>query len=161
MPYGSITRWPGLVWPDMQCEDHEPWIDTPSRVYDKRVKGKILINRTSRYRNPAISYYFLKDYTKELIFAGLPEEYEAFCKDWNIDIPYLEVSDFRELAQAIWSSCFFIGNQSLCFAIAEAMKQPRLLEVCPFAPNVIPSGECGYDFMHQFAFEYLFKELRT
>lgn len=160
MPYGSITRWPFHVWPDMQCDLSDPWI-WPGFKSNETTGNKIVINRTSRYRNDGIHYWFLKDYQDQVIFAGLPEEHEVFCKEWELDIPLLVVNDFLELAWALRSCRFFIGNQSMCFAIAEAMKIPRILEICPFAPNVIPCGPHGYDFLHQFALDYLFKDLNS
>lgn len=171
MPYGSIMRWPFHIWPDMQCDLSKPWIDILVSLFPSEDRyghkylvhpvtmNKIVINRTSRWKNDMIHYFFLRDYAQELIFAGLPQEHEAFCKEWDIKIPLLEVTDFLDLAVALKSCRFFIGNQSLCFAIAEAMKIPRILEICPFAPNVIPTGADGYDFLHQFGFEYWFKEL--
>ncbi len=66
-----------------------------------------------------------------------------------------QVSDFLQLAQLIAGSRLFIGNQSLPFAIAEALKVNRLLEVYYKAPNVAVSGRNGYDFCFQQQFEYL------
>lgn len=163
MPYGSITRWPFHVWPDMQCDVSVPWIeDIPiSESLYKTVGNKIIINRTSRYRNDGIHYWFLKEHQDKVIFAGLPDEHTAFCKEWELDIPLLKVNNFKELARAFRCCRFFLGNQSMCFAIAEAMKIPRILEICPYAPNVIPCGPNGYDFLHQFALDYLFKDLNS
>lgn len=175
MPYGSISRWAGYAWPDMQCDLAQAWIYDfkpaplslgvgypPMLVLNQRkaspAYGKIIINRTSRYQNPMIHYWFLKDYAKDLIFTGLPEEHAEFCRQWELDIPLLKVNDFLELAVTMASCRYFIGNQSMCFALAEAMKIPRVLEVCPYAPNVIPCGKHGYDFMHQFALEWLVKD---
>jgi hypothetical protein len=164
MPYGSITRWPMHVWPDMQCDVSEPWIYDGYSGYwphpHPDTFGKIIVNRTSRYRNEGIHYWFLKEHQDKVIFAGLPEEHVEFCKQWELDIPLLNnITDFMELAYAIKSCRFFLGNQSMCFAIAEAMKIPRILEICPYAPNVIPCGPNGYDFYHQFALDFLFKDL--
>jgi hypothetical protein len=160
MPYGSISRWPFHVWPDMSCDVSVPWIDVRYHSHPETF-NKIIINRTSRYRNDGIHYWFLKDYQQDLIFAGLPEEHAAFCKEWELDIPLLKVNHFEELAVALKTCRFFIGNQSMCFALAEGMKIPRILEICPFAPNVIPCGPGGYDFFHQFALEHLFKDLNS
>jgi hypothetical protein len=38
----------------------------------------------------------------------------------------------------------FVGNQSMAYAIAEIMKHPRVVEICPTAHNVIPTGDNGY-----------------
>jgi hypothetical protein len=176
MPHGSITRWPGMIWPDMQPDASKPWIELDDfklgNSLDKFWKSHkypevsvfgdtIIINRTSRWRNPMIHYWFLRDYKDKLVFAGLPEEHQAFCKEWELDIPLLKVANFLELAIALRSCRYFIGNQSMCFALAEAMKIPRLLEVCPYAPNVIPCGEHGYDFLHQFALEWMVKDVES
>jgi hypothetical protein len=168
MPYGSIVTWPSLIWPDAHCDASKAWIihdyldEIPTRNkldHHFQIKDKIIINRTYRWQNSMISYFFLKDHADKLIFAGLPDEHTKFCKEWGYEIPLLVVEDFLELAIAIKSCKFFIGNQSMCFALAEAMKVPRILEVCQFAPNVIPCGRDGYQFMHQFAFEWLFNDL--
>lgn len=163
MPYGSIARWHFHVWPDMQCDVSQAWLYDGYSGYMPHghpyTTDKIVINRTSRYRNDGIHYWFLKNYQDKVIFAGLPEEHEDFCKQWELSIPLLKVTDFQDLADALKSCRFFVGNQSMCFAIAEAMKIPRILEICQYAPNVIPCGPNGYDFLHQFALEYLFKDL--
>jgi hypothetical protein len=168
MPYGSITRWAGYAWPDMQCDTSNPWINLDHlgnteqsvHMFGVRIsaKDKILINRTSRYQNPQAHYWFLREYEHDLLFIGLPAEHEAFCKEWELNnLKHLEIINFLELAFAMISCKYFIGNQSFCFALAEAMKIPRLLEVCNYAPNVIPCGKNGYDFMHQFALEWFVK----
>lgn len=167
MPHGSIMRWAGQIWPDMQPDASKAWINLDGLEgaelllrgdMHEKCKGKILINRTGRWRNDHIHYWFLREYQEHLMFVGLPEEHEAFCKEWELSIPKLDVVDFLDLAIAIRSCRYFIGNQSLCFALAEAMKVPRLLEVCRYAPNVIPSGAGGYDFLHQFALEWFVKD---
>jgi len=165
MPYGSIHRWPFYIWPDMICDLSKPWLDAVGSVgkdsFHPPAHGKILINRTSRYQNPFTSYFFLRDHQEDLLFVGMEEEHKEFCKQWGLDIPHHKVNDFWDLANSIYTCRFFIGNQSLCFAIAEGLKTPRLLEVCPYAPNVIPTGQNAYDFQQQFALEFLFNDLKS
>ena len=68
---------------------------------------------------------------------------------------FMDFPDFYTLAIAIKTCKVFIGNQSMCYALAEAMKAPRILEVCAFAPNCIPEGAGpAYDFLSQSAFEH-------
>lgn len=173
MPYGNIVTWLPMVFGEMRPEYWKPWIDL--KFEDKlvfyemdeniethfrgnplreKLHDKILINRTSRYHGQWIDYFHLKKYEEKLIFTGTKEEYETFKHEWGLELPLLEVKDFYELAVAINSCKLFIGNQSMCFAIAEAMKAPRLLEVCDFAPNVHPCGEGGYYFRVPELFEY-------
>lgn len=179
MPRGSITHWPSQVWPDMHGDAGKAWIHVISKVFTTEglkylycrnsgkveyveptaADGKIIINRTARWRNDMIHYYYLREIKGQLIFSGLPEEHESFCKEWDLQIPLLKVDDFFHLAVAIARCKFMIGNQSLCFALAEAMKTPRILEVCPYAPNVFPVGEHAYQAYHQANFEWLVKDL--
>ncbi len=111
MPYGSIARWAGYAWPDMQADVSKPWIElkgiefSVDKVLDHGIVqgNKIIINRTSRWRNSMVHYWFLRDFKEHLIFAGLPEEHADFCKEWELDIPLLKVNDFLELAVALRS----------------------------------------------------------
>ena len=56
-------------------------------------------------------------------------------------------------------SLLFIGNLSFGYALAEALKVPRLLESGPNFPLVYPNGENAYDFYFQSHFEELTKKL--
>lgn len=122
------------------------------------INRKIVILRTFRYRNHLINYKFLNEFSKDLIFIGLESEFLELKKE----IPKLEhynPKDFLEMCQIIKSSKFFLGNQSIAFAIAEGLKSPRLLECCPDYTVVQPvGGEC-YDFYYQLHFEKWFKYL--
>lgn len=158
MPYGHIARWYAYCFADMHCDISKRWIDIPEPD-DTAYKDIILINRTQRYPGRFIQYFFLEKYKSQLLFTGLPQEHGQFQREWNLEMPLLQVKDFYELAKVIKSCKFFIGNQSMCFAIAEAMKTPRILEACHFVPNVVPvGGEC-YDFFFQEAFEYYVEQL--
>ena len=123
------------------------------------VKDKIIIHRTFRFRNEFINYKFLKD-SKELLFIGLEDEFNDLKKD----VPNLELyrpKDFYEVAQLIKSCKFFIGNMSVFYPIAEALKVPRLLEACPDFPVVQPIGKEAYDFYFQPHFEKWFNYLNN
>ena len=157
MPYGNIFRWNFYVYPDMTCDLSKPWLDV--EVDDFIPQNAIIVNRTERAINPTISYSFLKKYEKRIIFAGHREEWEIFRLQFNLDIPRLIIKDFYELASVIRSAKLFIGNQSLCFSIAEAVKVPRILETCQYLPNVIPCGKDAYDFYFQQPFEYMVDQL--
>lgn len=121
---------------------------------------KIIINRTARYQNPYINFFFLQSWQDKLVFSGTRTEYDSFCKEWNLPyVPYLVVNDFLELAQALHTCKVFIGNQSMCWHIADAMKVPRILEVCSSYPNTFPTGANGHSFITQQALEYQFNKL--
>jgi len=158
MPGGCINRWPMYIWPDMATDLSQPWIYFPYKI-DQRVIGKILINRTERYNNILISYNFLKQYGDNVMFIGLPNEHEIFCKQNKLDIPRLEASDYLEIAIALYNCKLYIGGQSSIFQVAEGLKIPRVLEVCNSIPNVIGSGPGFYDFLTQKALEYYVNKL--
>lgn len=124
---------------------------------NEHFKNDIVIARSFRYRAPGISYNFLQAYP-QISFVGLKEEYE----DLKLQIPHLKyqpVANFLEMAQVIAGSKFFIGNQSFPFALAEALKVKRALEVCFECPNVIPEGKNAFDFCYQPQFEKIVQTL--
>lgn len=155
MPYGNIVTWLGMVFAEMRPEYWKPWITIPEHLVNGMgLHEMIVVNRTSRYHGQWIDYFHLKEYQDRILFVGTPEEHKAFELEWGFNITHYQVIDFHSLACVIASCKLFIGNQSMCFAIAEAMKTPRLLEVCDFAPNVQPCGEGGYYFRVPELFRY-------
>jgi hypothetical protein len=162
IPYGNIHRWPWYCYPDMACDLSKPWIDVAP---DDSFQDYIVVNRTLRARNDSINYKFLRKFHKKIMFIGFHDEVFSFYQELNAgedeikSIQYYTPKNLLELAVIIRSCKFFIGNQSLCFALAEAMKVPRILETCSYLPNVIPYGEKAYDFYFQSTLEYYFKFL--
>ncbi len=150
---GHICRWYFLTY-GVSYDLGKPWLQVqPNQAF----RDKIVIARSFRYRAPGISYSFLNKYPN-LIFVGLPDEYE----DLKTEIPKLAlqpINNFLELAQIIAGCRFFIGNQSSPFALAEALKVPRALEVYFECPNVIPEGKDAYDFCYQPQFEKVIDQL--
>jgi hypothetical protein len=103
----------------------------------------------------------MEKYRDHLMFCGTEEERDAFAKEWHFafELQILKVANFFELAA--WIACckFFIGNQSMCFAIAEALKVPRILELCPYAQNIHPCGPYAHYFQFQKGLVYLVDKL--
>lgn len=158
MPFGMIQKYNWYCFPALACDLSKKWLDVPSGTYE-HLKEKVIVNRTERYTNELITYYFLKKYEDRLIFSGMPHERELFCKQFKLDIPYLEVDNFYQLAQALNSCKFTLCNQSMVFNICEGLKSPRLLETFRPASNCIPIGENAYDFLHQGALEFYFQRM--
>ena len=151
MPHGSIHHWWMITFPQMQTNLSRRWL---YGINDEGGGKNIIINRTDRYYNPMITYYFLKDYD-DVWFAGTKDEYESFKKQFELPcLNYLEVGNFLELADEIAKSNLFIGVQSMCWHIADGLKARRLLEVSPQYPNTWPTGGDGYLFAHQNTLEY-------
>lgn len=156
LPNGSIHAWPTLIFPQLECDLSLPWIKVRQ---DLLYGDKIIINRTTRYNNPYIDYFFLKEYQDKVIFAGTETEHKLFCDQFKLEIRRLIINDFLELAQAISSCRFFVGNQSLCWHLADSQKVKRILEVCTVFPNTFPTGANGKSFVTQNALEYNFHQL--
>lgn len=178
LPYMAIQSWIFMAFPDIATDLSKQWmtigdIDVSNckikstsgeitAVSLDFIKDKAVINFTERYRNPHLNYFFLKNYKDSIIFAGTENEYEVFCKQWELDIPYLIVNDFLELAHIIKNSKFLLGCQSFCWGIAESLKTPRILELCTFAPNCQPFiGEDSYGYLSQVGLVYYFETLMS
>ncbi|MFL2889646.1 MAG: hypothetical protein ACJZ4O_02220 [Pelagibacteraceae bacterium] len=138
----------------VQPKSDEPYLNVEKH---KNVIDKIIIQRTFRYRNKHINYQFLNDY-EEVYFIGTLKEYNDLKNDLPKLIHY-DCKDFLEMAMIIKSCKIFIGNSSVGFPIAEALKVPRLLEACPHFPAALPHGKNAFDFFYQKHFENFFKTL--
>jgi len=120
------------------------WIDSVEPKY----LSDIIINRTTHYHDKEeINWHLLEPFKDRCKFVGYPKEYKCFIQTYKIDIEFYQVQDALELAQVIRGSKFFVGNQSAAFAIAEAIKHPRFLEVCYTFDNCQPHGEDGYTYL--------------
>lgn len=150
---GSIPRWYGYITgvnPDLWMK----WIDVKA---DESFRNSVIFCRSTRYLNENIDFSFLKKYD-HINFIGLRSEFEIVSKI-NRKIKWVEVKDFAEMASVIAGCKLFIGNQSLPYSLAEGLKVPRILEVFPNAPNVIPEGPNGYDYYLQEHLEFLVDRL--
>ena len=150
---GSITRYFFLTF-GISGDLWNPWLQVaPNSIFNDTV----VVARSSRYRSPKIDYGFLQKYPK-IVFVGLPDEYENM-KPVIPNMAYQPVADFLELASVIAGSKLFIGNQSFPFALAEALKVKRVLEVYYQSPNVMAEGPNGYAFCYQPQFEKIVSDL--
>lgn len=153
MPNGCISRWQFYTWPEMACDLSKKWLTVPNSKKDL-AKDKIIVTRSERYLNPFINYKFLKQYEKDILFCGTDIEYMLFQLRFGLEVGRLVINNFLELAQALNQCRFHISNQTQAFQISQGLKIPRVVELCHFAPNVIPYGENAYDFYAQNALEY-------
>lgn len=163
LPNGSIQSWIMYAFPDLAYDISKAWMEVPGDCppnIKEQVDGKIILNFTERYRNDKIDYFFLQNYAPDIVFAGTEREHWLFCQRWQLNVPRLAINDFLDYAHAIKNCRFLLGNQSLGWNIAEAIKAPRILEVCQYAVNCLPFyGEHSYGFYHQVGVEYYFRRL--
>ena len=128
-----------LTDPYLEVEPHE------------KIKNKIIIHRTFRHRNQFINYKFLEKY-QNIVFIGTKDEYEDLRKDIK-NLELYDCKDYLDMARVIKACRFFIGNQSVAYPMAEALKVPRILEAEPNFPVVQPIGKNAFDFYYQPHFE--------
>ena len=126
-----LTKVKGVTIPNLGVE---PWLtSTPS----SSAKGRILINRTGRYRNPFFKWAeVVKKYRHKLLFIGLHHEWREFCGHFGY-VEYLPTSNMLEVAQIIAGCDLFIGNQSCCNAVAEGLKKPIIQETSTIFPDCV------------------------
>lgn len=117
----------------------EAWISVnPNPV------AKVVFNRTGTGRLPQHVYHnqrfpwhrVWKKYGKDAVFIGTPDEYEVFRNVCG-EVPYHHTPNLMDAAKVIAGSELFVGNQSVCHAIAEGLKKRILLEVWPQGPNTL------------------------
>lgn len=150
---GDIRKWYYYAFPEMTFD-----IEGPIFEFNNKKEDYILINRTNRYQNGQIDYSILNEYNNQKLFAGTKAEYQAM-KTIIPSLEYLEVNNFLELANYIDKSQAFIGNQSMCFSIAEQLQTERILEMYFGCPNVIPVGGDFFDVFNQNGFKYALNQL--
>lgn len=154
MPAGNLFRSNFYIYPDMACDLSQPWLDIEPVT---AINPAVVINRTLRCRN-SLKYSFMRQYYP-VVFVGLQDEYMDFCRTQGFQPQWVPTTDILQLARVIKSARWFAGNQSMAYSLAEAMKVPRLLEICPGLNNVIPAGENAYDAYFQHAFEHYASKL--
>ena len=112
-----------------------PWLEGVTPIST----AKIIVNRTQRYHGE-LDWSVLWPFIDDIIFVGSDRERECFP---TMLLRHHKINNALELAQVISGSKLFIGNQSLAFSIAEALKHPRVLEVSHTKPNCMPHGAGG------------------
>ncbi len=124
-------------WSELMCSvfNYQPnpeyaWLI--GETYDFNTKGAIVIHRSKHRHNGSFPWELVKlsclSNDKELIFVTCDvAEWQQF--EYKTDVrPYI-VKDITEMANAIWSSDGFVGNQSAPLAIASALDKMRICEL--------------------------------
>lgn len=122
-------------------EQHKQWL----KVEPRRV-ARVVINRTGPGRHASHVYQnrsfpwrrVLETYPfHDTVFVGTGDEHRAFTLEHRLVVRWQETPTLLDLAQVIAGADLFIGNQSCAYAIAEGLKKPAVLEVCPWLPNCL------------------------
>lgn len=114
--------------------DEPSWLHAP----DPRALAPVIINRSPRYHDPHFRWDRILDaYRGSIIFIGHPDEHAAFCRQWQCKVPFEPTATLLDAARLIAGASLFVGNQSCCYALAEGLKRPAILECCPAGSNTI------------------------
>jgi hypothetical protein len=100
---------------------------------------KIAVFLTSRYPADRLSLSFLEPFREEMVFLGTQSEHSAFESGF-FSVERRDIGNLADALDALASVRLAIGNQTGFFALAEALKIPRLLIASGASPNVVPSG---------------------
>ena len=137
----------------------DPWIILPEKInqsgYD-HFRNKIVIFRSQRYNNNRMSYSYLKKFSEHLVFIGFENEYVQFRNRFDIHAEFVKQKHFIDVACILNNCRFCIGNQTFFFALADALKVPRMLEQYKNLPDVIPHGKLAMEYVDNDTFENLF-----
>lgn len=106
--------------------------------------ARVVINRTGSGRNHHNVYHnhlfpwrrVWDKYHKDAVFIGTELEHDVFCATVG-EIPHCVTGTLHDAATVIAGADLFIGNQSVCHAIAEGLKKRIVLEVWPQGPNCL------------------------
>jgi len=130
----------------------QPWLTVKDT--DKS-EDMVIVSRSLVHHNNSVDWSVLNNYSKEtFVFLGGDVEYQELKKK----VPSLihhKSKNYLETAELIQGSKLFIGNQCNEFSIAEGLKKKRMLEVCNYLPNVLPSGGENYDIHYTQLLEFL------
>jgi len=126
------ARFCGVVPHDGHLEITEPWLSVdPSPL----TKGRVIFNRTPRYRNPIFPWHYVyKHFGDRALFVGTDEEHKEFEQLYG-PIERQRAANCYEVAQFISGSDFFVGNQSSACWIAMGLFKPLLQETDPVVKN--------------------------
>lgn len=107
------------------------WLEVPASEALAKYENAVIFVRTVRYKSHDFPWAeMIEWFGEEAIFLGLEGEYQSFVNEHPQarHIPYVQTKNHLEAAQIIDRSKLFVGNQTSLFAIAEALKRPRVLE---------------------------------
>lgn len=126
--------------------DVGPWLNFSEKEHG--VYFDIVIGRSCRYINDSIDYNVLAEIACVVGFIGTDDEFGFFKIRYpKLKLIRVEIKNALQAAFAIKKSRLYLGNQSLFFALAEAMQHPRILESFEPVPNVIPTSGASGSFL--------------
>lgn len=122
--------------------------------------NEIVIQNGYRCRDLDLNWQALKGFEDKCVFVGFKNEYRTFRRKTRLKIKFHQINNLLELARIIKGSKLFIGNQSIGFALAEALKHPRVLELSYQEPSGLPQSYNGHILLTKQLIKYYLKKQR-
>ena len=123
----------------------KPWLFGGRRT---DLGGKtIVLFATERSQRAGFSFSFLEPFRDEILFLGTDAEHAEFERVC-FPVFHRKIADFAEALDVLGSARLVLGNQTGFFAMAEALKIPRLLLVPDRDANNIPCGG-AFQLLHE------------
>jgi len=107
------------------------WLEVPAPADPLPDQWQAVFVRTHRYKSHDFPWNQMVDWFGDrAVFLGLEIEYRDFVRDHPraAKVPRIRTDNLLQAAQIIDHAKLFVGNQTCLFAIAEALKKPRVLE---------------------------------
>jgi len=157
-PFVNLCHFEDIAWRKRNQHLVLSHLETPNKKYDlskiwlhsiepKHV-ADVIIQRSLNYHDKEeIDWKLLNPIKDRCKVIGFEGEQSRLKRHFGVDIEFYKVENALELARIIKGSKLFVGNQSIGFALAEAMKHPRVLEVCYAFNNCQPHGKDGYTYL--------------
>ncbi len=118
---------------------HDPWMQVPPAL---ETKNSVVISLTHNWRSYPESYWkHLLTGLPRVVFVGHRAEWEQSAIAQS---EFIETSDHFRLASLISGARLFLGTISFPYALAEALKVPRGIEICHRHMNAFPLGKNGF-----------------
>ena len=121
----------------------DPWITVQG---SDKTKGRVVVTRTLRYRNPEFDWNkVLQKYGDRIVFIGLNDEYSELQAMSATPIDRLHAGNMLEMATFIKGADLLVCNQSCAFWLAAGMGTAIVQETWPLHPNsMIPRDNAIY-----------------
>lgn len=142
----DIRRWIMAVYPDLVPPAHASFNFRREMAdrYELPLPPYITLNLSERYRNNAAGnntmYEELNSWPHDIYFIGVEQEFIK-AQAMLPNLKHIEVKDFLHMTLIMSGGRRHFGNQSSPFAIAEIFDLKRVLELSPYCPNVVSTGD--------------------
>lgn len=141
----DIRRWIMAIYPELTPPDccHFMFNYALADGYEVPKYKYITLNLSERYRNNAggnaSMYEELQAWHDPIYFIGVEQEFEK-AQQYLPNLIHFQCKDFLHMYMLMSGGRRHFGNQSSPFAIAEIFDLKRVLELSPYCPNVVSTG---------------------